>query len=123
LAELTWGGEPLFLMMAALKASESGIDHVLALSRIDLAIDRATDELAKIGRAAQANGLDPELLGVMAAYATLCRGLDAPTLREAVRRSGLPLTSRAPQIRVLSLRSSAICYLDPRDEPSQSSPT
>ena len=36
LSELTWGGEPLFLMMAALLASEQDFAAVLGLARDDL---------------------------------------------------------------------------------------
>jgi hypothetical protein len=41
LADLSWGGEPLFLLMAGLTAARLDFGHVLALSRTDLAYNRA----------------------------------------------------------------------------------
>ena len=49
LADLTWGGRPLFLMMAAMLAARDGVGSVLALSRTDLAMDLARRELTRIG--------------------------------------------------------------------------
>ena len=49
LAGLTWGGRPLFLMMAAMLATRDGIGDMLALSRTDLAMHLARRELTRIG--------------------------------------------------------------------------
>ena len=84
LGELTWGGEPLFLMMAGLLAKDAGIGAVLALGRTDLAFELADRELARIARLGKANGIDADFLLVMAGHATLCRGLDAAAIRRAV---------------------------------------
>jgi len=84
LNDLSWGGEPLFLLMAALVAKRAGLGAVLALSRTDLAFELADRELARIARVGKANGVDPDFLQVMAGYATLCRGLDAAAIRAAV---------------------------------------
>jgi hypothetical protein len=53
LEHLTWGGEPLFLMMAGLLAKQVGIAKVLALGRTDLAFelaDRELERIAEIGK-------------------------------------------------------------------------
>ena len=55
LTSLTWGGEPLFLMMAGLRAAEVGFGAVLTLSRDDLALSIADRELDRIGR----DGISP----------------------------------------------------------------
>jgi tetratricopeptide (TPR) repeat protein len=85
LAELTWGGEPLFLMMAALVAAEAGFGRVLALSRDELAIHMADRELTRIERVAQARGLAPDFARHMAAYVTLCQGLDRESALAAIK--------------------------------------
>ncbi|MEM8949489.1 MAG: hypothetical protein AAGA21_10315 [Pseudomonadota bacterium] len=56
LADLTWGGRPLFLMMAAMLAARDGVPDVLALGRTDLAMDLAKRELSRIGDVAKARG-------------------------------------------------------------------
>jgi tetratricopeptide (TPR) repeat protein len=94
LAELSWGGEPLFLMMAGLVAKEAGLGSVLSLRRTDLAFELADRELARIARIAEANGVDQDFLLIMAGYVTLCRGLGSAAIRAAVRAEqgalGLP---------------------------------
>jgi hypothetical protein len=84
LAELTWGGEPLFLMMAGLMVKDIGMAHVLSLGRTDLAFELAQRELARIARIGAAKGVDADFMEVMAAYVTLCRGLEATQIRAAV---------------------------------------
>jgi tetratricopeptide (TPR) repeat protein len=75
LAQITWGGEPLFLMMAGLRVTQGGIGSVLALNRTDLALELADREIARIEGIAQAHKIHPAFLCHMVAYATLCRGL------------------------------------------------
>ena len=75
LAELTWGGEPLFLMMAALTAARANFEHVLALARDDLAFKIAERELTRIEGIAGARGLPAPFARHMAAAATLCQVL------------------------------------------------
>ncbi len=75
LAELTWGGEPLFLMMAALTAARANFEHVLALARDDLAFEIAERELTRIEGIAGARGLPAPFARHMAAAATLCQVL------------------------------------------------
>ncbi len=84
LDELTWGGEPLFLMMAGLLGAKRGVSQVLALSRTDLAFDLAGRELERIGRAGGNNASRATLLRHMAAYVTLCYGLSRTALEEAI---------------------------------------
>ncbi len=84
LARLSWGGEPLFLMMAGLLAARHGLRQVLALSRTDLAFDLAERELARIARLAGGNPSLAALLTHMAAYVTLVRGLAGDPLRAAI---------------------------------------
>ena len=84
LTELTWGGEPLFLMMAGLMARDIGMANVLSLGRTDLAFELAQRELARIAEMGKARDLNPDFMEVMAAYVTLCRGLEAAQIRTAV---------------------------------------
>ena len=84
LDNLTWGGEPLFLMMAGLLGAKHGVRHVLALSRTDLAFDLAERELERIGRAGGDNASRAAFLRHMAAYVTLCYGLSRTALVEAI---------------------------------------
>ncbi|MEM7042536.1 MAG: tetratricopeptide repeat protein [Pseudomonadota bacterium] len=84
LADLTWGGRPLFLMMAAMLAAQDGVPDVLALSRTDLAMDLAERELSRIGDAAEVKGLYRLVLETLAGYVTLCQGLERDALIEAV---------------------------------------
>jgi hypothetical protein len=84
LAELSWGGEPLFLMMAGLTAARAGFGYVLALVRTDLAFTIADQELNRIEGIAGDHGVNTDFLGYMAAYVTLCRGLGRAALEEAI---------------------------------------
>lgn len=84
LAALTWGGEPLFLMMAGLAATRTGEAATLSLGRTDLAFRLAERELARIAELGKANGVDPGLMVRMAAYVTLCQGLDAAGILTAI---------------------------------------
>ncbi|MDH3662311.1 MAG: tetratricopeptide repeat protein [Alphaproteobacteria bacterium] len=84
LADLTWGGEPLFLMMAGLLGAKHGLNKVLALSRIDLAFDLADRELERIGRAGGKTPSRTALLRHMAVFVTLCGGLSQKVLEDAI---------------------------------------
>jgi hypothetical protein len=64
LMELAWAGEPLFLMMAA----QAGLGGVLALGRTDIALRLADVELNRLGGIARSHGVEPVLLGHMAAH-------------------------------------------------------
>lgn len=84
LANLSWGGEPLFLFMAGLTAARLGFGRVLALSRTDLAYSIADREIARIESVAKNRNLSPRFLSHMAAYVTLCQGLERTVVEEAI---------------------------------------
>ncbi len=86
LAELSWGGEPLFLMMAALVAAKSSFASVLALSRDDLAFEIADRELGRIEKIATSQGVPKAFAGHMAAVVTLCQGLGREAAFAAIDR-------------------------------------
>jgi tetratricopeptide (TPR) repeat protein len=96
LAEVTFGGEPLFLMMAALLAIETSLPQVLDLPRTAIAQRVAEREIGRVRRLARGRALDPDLLVHMAAYITLCQGLDRKRLLAAIEaeaaqtKRGLP---------------------------------
>ncbi len=76
LATLSWGGEPLFLMMAALTGAKCGLGHVLSLNRADLAFEVAQRrELNRISQIGMSRLISESLVCHMAAYVTLCQGL------------------------------------------------
>jgi tetratricopeptide (TPR) repeat protein len=85
LSELSWGGEPLMLMMAGMAAARSGFTKALSLSRTDLAFGVADDELARIERIAKSRGIAPDFLRHMSAYVTLCQGLDRDAAIDAIK--------------------------------------
>jgi hypothetical protein len=85
LADPSWGGEPLFLMMAALLAAQAGFGQVLGLSRTDLALEVAGNEQDRIERIAKAARVSPDFAFHMAAYVTLCQGLERPACIAAVQ--------------------------------------
>ena len=86
LAELSWGGEPLFLTMAGLTAARVGVPNALALSRDDLAFEIGDHELARVARIARSNGVSEEFACHMAGVTTLCLGLDQTTAYETIER-------------------------------------
>jgi hypothetical protein len=49
LADRKWAGDPLYLMMAGLAAAKAGARAALSLSRADLALSMARNELDRIG--------------------------------------------------------------------------
>ena len=97
LADRTWAGDPLYLMMAGLVAAKTGCRAALTVSRADLALSIARNELDRIGRIGAAQGIDERhrLPGAfvrhMAVMTTLVQGLSlieartlAATEREAL---------------------------------------
>jgi len=82
--------DPLYLMMAALMASHyQDIVKVLGLSRTDLARELAGREIQRIERfASDASVAAKRLLRVLAAYATLGRGLTHAKAVEAAEQEG-----------------------------------
>lgn len=84
LAELTWGGDPLYLMMAASRAAQAGLGDLLALNRVELVKAVAQEERVRLAKHAQASNLAEEVLCHMAAFVTLCGGLNWEALADAV---------------------------------------
>jgi len=74
LADLTWGGDPLYLMMAACRAHEAGLPSLLALNRVDLANAIANGERDRLAKQARGHGVREDVLIHMAAFVTLCGG-------------------------------------------------
>ena len=75
LMQLTWGGDPLFLMMAALAMHQMGHAKALTLGRTDLADVLAEREAQRLKRLAEAQQLDPALVQHLAACVTLAQGM------------------------------------------------
>nr|WP_315230255.1 tetratricopeptide repeat protein [uncultured Albidiferax sp.] len=88
LMQPSWGGDPLFLMLAAMAMASQG-HSALTLGRTDLADRVAQGEIDRITRLAQAQGLTPELVLHLAACATLAQGL--------TRAAFLPLAAAEQQ--------------------------
>src|SRR5262249_12265695 len=86
LAALSWGGEPLLLMMAGLTAAEAGFGRMLALSRDDLAFTIADRELDRIEKITTAQRVPKAFAWHMAAVVTLCQGLERKAAYEAIER-------------------------------------
>lgn len=84
LAELSWGGEPLFLMMAGLTAARAGLGHVLALSPTAIVFEVAGHELHRIREIGRHRSVDGGFLAHMAAFVTLCQGLSRSQAEEAI---------------------------------------
>jgi tetratricopeptide (TPR) repeat protein len=102
LAHRKWAGDPLYLMMAGLAAAKAGVRGALTLSRADLALSAARNELERIGRIGAARGVDEKhafpgaFVRHMAAMATLTQGLALAEARELATREMDALRSTAP---------------------------
>jgi tetratricopeptide (TPR) repeat protein len=95
LGEITWGGEPLFLLMAGLVASRAGFGEVLALSATELGFQIAGHEVHRIHAIARAHQIPEELLGHLAAFVTLCQGLGQAEVEGLVEEEARGLGFRA----------------------------
>jgi tetratricopeptide (TPR) repeat protein len=84
LANLIWGGGPLYLLIAAIRAAQTGIGDLLAPNGVELVSAVARDERTRLCKYAQATGLNDEVLCHMAAFVTLCDGLSWEALADAV---------------------------------------
>jgi tetratricopeptide (TPR) repeat protein len=84
LAELSWGGEPLFLIMAGLTAARAGLAHALALSPTDVVFEVAGHEIHRIREIGRHGNIDGGFLAHMAAFVTLCQGLSRSQTEEAI---------------------------------------
>jgi hypothetical protein len=63
-------------MMAALVAARIGFGAALSLGRQDLTFKIADNEIDRLERLASNHRVNPKLLVHLAAYVTLCQGLD-----------------------------------------------
>jgi hypothetical protein len=101
LGDRQWAGDPLYLMMAGLAAAKSGVRGALSLSRADLALSVARNELDRVGRIGAARGVDEKhsfpgaFVRHMAAIATLTQGLTLAEARELAAREIAALRSTA----------------------------
>lgn len=75
LMKITWGGDPLFLMMAALTMTEMGYAKSLTLGRTDLAHALASREANRLEKLSLAAMLNPKLVQHLAACVTLTKGM------------------------------------------------
>ncbi len=101
LADRKWAGDPLYLMMAGLAAATAGVRAALTLSRADLALSTARNELDRIGRIGAARGIDKQhahpgaFVRHMAVMATLVQGLDLAEARTLATKEREALGSAA----------------------------
>jgi tetratricopeptide (TPR) repeat protein len=94
LADITWGGEPLFLLMAGLVAARAGFGEVLSLSATDLAFRIASHEVYRINEIARVRRIPEVLLAHLAAYVTLCQGMTRKEAEELVENEAIALGCR-----------------------------
>ncbi|MEO5796167.1 MAG: tetratricopeptide repeat protein, partial [Rhodoferax sp.] len=78
LMQPSWGGDPLFLMLAAMAMVQHG-HSALTLGRTDLADLVAEGEIDRLAKLARAHSLTPDLVLHLAACATLAQGLPRAT--------------------------------------------
>ena len=101
LADRKWAGDPLYLMMAGLAAATAGVRTALTLSRADLALSTARNELDRIGRIGAARGIDKQhahpgaFARHMAVVATLVQGLNLAEARALATKEREALNSSA----------------------------
>ena len=94
LAEKTWGGVPLMLMLAAVSAHDAGFGSVLALSSDKLAFTVAETELQRILKVVHGRGVSEKLVPLvkqMIAITMLRQGLGAQAACSAIERESVAL--------------------------------
>ena len=99
LAELTWAGVPLLLMLAAATAAREGFGRVLAMGSNDLAFIVAETELARILKVVESQNVSAGLVPLVkhvAAVATLRQGLTSEETREVIERESEELCYKLP---------------------------
>ena len=92
----SWAGQPLYLMMAAFVCDQFGWRDVLKLDRRALAKHQAGRELWRLRRFGNREDATEMILTHMAAYATLCGGLDQGVLTEVVEEESKALKVPPP---------------------------
>ncbi len=99
LAELTWGGVPLLLMMAAVTAARTDFGHVLALGTDTLALNIAETELSRIRKVVAGHGVTEglgPLIDHVVAVATLRQGLTREAARLVLEEEAVKLGYALP---------------------------
>ena len=99
LAELTWAGVPLLLMLAAVTMAREGFGQVLAMGSEDLAFSVAETELARILKVVESQNVSTSLAPLVkhvAAVATLRQGLTSEEAREMIERESEELGYNLP---------------------------
>lgn len=99
LAELTWAGVPLLLILAAVTMAREGFGHVLAMGPQYLAFNVARTELDRILKVVESQGESPNsrnLIKHVAAVVTLRQGLTAETTREMIAQESEELGYNLP---------------------------
>ena len=99
LTELTWGGVPLLLMIAAITAERVGFGQVLAMGSEELAFSIAETELARIRKVVESRGVPKNLAPLVdhvAAVVTLRQGLTADAMREMIAQESEKLGYNLP---------------------------
>ena len=99
LTELTWGGVPLLLMIAAITAERVGFGQVLAMGSEELAFSVAETELARIRKVVESRDVPKNLAPLVdhvAAVVTLRQGLTADAMREMIAQESEKLGYNLP---------------------------
>ena len=99
LAELTWAGVPLLLMLAATTATREGLGHVLAMGSHELAFSVAETELERIRKVVESQNVSASLAPLVkhvAAVVTLRQGLTAEATREMIEEESKELSYNLP---------------------------
>lgn len=86
--------EPLYLMMAGLHAARHGLGTLLALGRLDLALELACWERDRLTTLARSRGVPERMLLHLVACVTLQRGLPRRQRRALIEREGEALRWR-----------------------------
>ena len=89
LAELTWAGVPLLLLLAGVTVAREGLGHVLAMAPQDLVLNVARTELERILRVVESQSVSQSLAPLVkhvAAVVTLRQGLTAEATREMIEQ-------------------------------------
>ena len=72
IAELTWAGNPLLLMLAAVTMARDGLSHVLAMGTQDLAFSVARSELERIVKVVESQDVSRSLLLLNQYHGGMC---------------------------------------------------
>ena len=91
LAELTWGGVPLLLMIAAVAAARAGVNDALALGADRLALKVAENELCRVRKVARVDVSLGPFVDHMVAVATLRQGLTEDAALDAIEAEATEL--------------------------------